>query len=159
MYSVREWSIDFVEQSHISNARNWIAAVCHEIKETVSLERCKCGKHYEQWDRRLAPSCSKCAKNHVRKASLGKTGTEQGGSKGKRAKCDSSDGKCERKREKIQHPQKPVKKTKTQADMAKCTIRMSKHHFSPTFSTHLGGWEGRSPVGRGCGAQPRDFFF
>ena len=37
MYSVslREWSIDFVEQSHINNARNWMAAVCHEIKETA----------------------------------------------------------------------------------------------------------------------------
>ena len=48
MFAVREWSIDFVEQSHINNARNWMAAVCHEIKETVSLERCKCGKRYEQ---------------------------------------------------------------------------------------------------------------
>ena len=46
MYAVREWSIDFVEQSHINNARNWMAAVCHEIKETVSLERCKCGERY-----------------------------------------------------------------------------------------------------------------
>ena len=51
MYAVREWSIDFVEQSHINNARNWIAAVCHEIKERVSLERCKCGERYEQWGR------------------------------------------------------------------------------------------------------------
>jgi len=46
--AVRQWSIDFVEQSHMNNARNWMAAVCHEIKETVSLERCKCGKRYEQ---------------------------------------------------------------------------------------------------------------
>ena len=38
MYAVREWSIDFAEQSHINNARNWMAAVCHEIKETVSLD-------------------------------------------------------------------------------------------------------------------------
>jgi len=38
MYAVREWSIDLVEQSHINNARNWMAAVCHEIKETVSLQ-------------------------------------------------------------------------------------------------------------------------
>jgi len=51
------------------------------------------------------------------KASPGKTGTEQGGSKGERAKCDSSDGKCERKREKIQHPRKAVKTNKTQADI------------------------------------------
>jgi len=33
MYAVREWSIDFVEQSHINNARNGLAAVYHEIKE------------------------------------------------------------------------------------------------------------------------------
>ena len=80
MYAVREWSIDFVEQSHINNARNWMAAVCHEIKETVSLERCKCGERYEQWGRWPAPPCSKCEKIHVRKASSGETGTEQGGS-------------------------------------------------------------------------------
>jgi len=39
----------------------------------------------------------------------------------------------------------------------KCTVRASKHHCSQTFSTHLGGLEGRSPVRR-CGAQPRIFF-
>jgi len=33
MYAVREWSIDFVEQSHINNTRNGLAAVYHEIKE------------------------------------------------------------------------------------------------------------------------------
>jgi len=42
MCAVRKWSIDFVEQSHFNKARNWMEAVCHEIKETVSLERCKC---------------------------------------------------------------------------------------------------------------------
>jgi len=113
MYAVREWSIDFVELSHINNARNWMAAVCHEIKETVSLERCKCGEHYEQWGRRPTPPCSKCEKIHVRKASFGETGTEQGGSEGKRAKGDSSNEIGERKREKIQHPRKAVKKIKS----------------------------------------------
>jgi len=54
---------------------------------------------------------------HARKASLVQTGNEQGGSEGKRAKCESSDGKGERKREKIQHPREAVKKTKTQADI------------------------------------------
>ena len=78
LYAVREWSVDFVEQSHISNARNWMAAVCHEMKETVSLERCKCGESYEQCGR-PAPPCSKCEKTHARKASAGETGTEQGG--------------------------------------------------------------------------------
>ena len=128
MYAVREWSIDFVEQSHINNARNWMAAVCHEIKETVSLERCKCGERYEQWGRRPAPPCSKCAKNHVRK---GETGTEQGGSKGKRAKCESSDGKCERTRERNQHLREAVKNPKTQADI--------RHVFSdPAHSSRVG---------------------
>jgi len=42
---------------------------------------------------------------------------------------------------------------------AKCTVRVSKHRCSQIFSTHLGGWEKRSPVRRGCGAQPRDYFF
>jgi len=96
----------------------------------VSLEQCKCGERYEQWGRQPAPSCSKCAKNHVRKASSGKTGTEQGGSKGKQAKCDSRDGKCERKREKIQHPRKAVKKPKTKADI--------RHFFSdPAHSSRV----------------------
>jgi len=115
MYAARKWSIDFMEQSHIKNARNWMAAVCHEIKKTVSLERCKCCKRDEQWGRR--PAYSKCAKIHVRTATQGETGTEQGGRKGKRAKCDSSDGKYETKREKIQHPPEAVKKNKTQADI------------------------------------------
>ena len=40
MYAVREWSIEFVEKSHINNARNWMAAVWHKIKTTVSMEQC-----------------------------------------------------------------------------------------------------------------------
>jgi len=43
LYAVRGWKIDFDEQSHIKNARNWMAAACHEIKEIVSLNRCECG--------------------------------------------------------------------------------------------------------------------
>jgi len=117
MYEMKEWSIDFVEQSHINNERNWMAAVRHEIKETVSLKRCECGMRYEQWGRRPATPCSKYSRIHVKKTSPGETGPEQGEKKGKRAKCESSDGQGERKREKIQHPQEAVKKTKTQADI------------------------------------------
>jgi len=127
MYAVREWPIDFVEQSHINNARNWMAAVCHEIKETVSLYH---GERCEQWGRRPAPPCSKCEKIHVRKASPGETGTEQGGSEGKQAKCDSSDGKGERKREKLQHLRKAEKKIKTQDD-----IRHA--FFDPTHGSRI----------------------
>ena len=114
MYAVREGSIDIVEQSHINNVTNQshMAAVCHETKEIVSMEQCKCGERYEQWGRRPAPPYPNCAKIHVSKAPPGETGTEQDGSKGKRAKCESSDAKGERKRE---NPQHPVKKTKTQA--------------------------------------------
>jgi len=35
---------------------------------------------------------------------------------------------------------------------------VSKHHCGQTFSKYFGVWEGRSPVRRGCGAQPSDFF-
>jgi len=128
MYAVRQWSIDFVEQSHI----NCMAQVCHEIKETVSLEPCMCGERYEQWGRRPAPPCSECAKTHVRKASPDKTGTKQGGSKGKRAKFERSDGKYERKREReIQHPREAVKKTITHADI--------RHVFSdPSHGSKVG---------------------
>jgi len=42
---------------------------------------------------------------------------------------------------------------------AKCTVRVIQHHCGQTFSAYLGGWVGCSPVRRGCGVQPRDFFF
>ena len=73
---------------------------------------------YEQWGRRPAPPCSKFEKTTSgKKASSGETGTEQGRSEGKRAMCDSSDGKGERKIEKIQYPRKAVKKIKTQLNI------------------------------------------
>jgi hypothetical protein len=37
-------------------------------------------------------------------------------------------------------------------------FRVIQHHCSQTFCTYLGGWEGRSPVRRMCGAQPCEFF-
>ena len=84
----------------------------------MSLERCKCGERYGQWGRRPAPPCSTCEKIYFRKASSVETGTGQGGSEGKRAKGDSSNGIGERKREKkIKHPRKAVKEIKAQADI------------------------------------------
>jgi len=47
-----------------------------------------------------------------------------------------------------------VKNITTRLTLAKCTVLL----VGQTFSTHLGGGEGRSPVRRGCGAQPYDFF-
>jgi len=90
---------------------------CHEIKETVSLERCKCGKSYEQWGRRPAPPCSKSAENQVRKESPGETSTEQGESKGKRAQRESNDGKRKEKERKSKILGKLWKKIKKQADI------------------------------------------
>jgi len=43
--------------------------------------------------------------------------------------------------------------------LAKYTVMVSKHHCGQTFGTCPCGWEGRSPVRRGCGAQPHGFFF
>jgi len=42
LYAVRNWKIDFTQQAHIKNVRNWMAAAGHAIKEEVSLHRCKC---------------------------------------------------------------------------------------------------------------------
>jgi len=44
LYAVRNWKIDFVQQTHIKNARNWLAAVGHAIKKVVDLHRCGCGE-------------------------------------------------------------------------------------------------------------------
>ena len=43
--------------------------------------------------------------------------------------------------------------------LAKYKVRVIQDHGAQTFITYLGGWEGRSPVRRGCGAQPRECFF
>ena len=66
-YAVKNWKIDFVKQSHIKNARNWMAAARHEIKEVVSLNQCGCGERYEQRGRRPAPPCPTCENTRIRK--------------------------------------------------------------------------------------------
>ena len=55
---------------------------------------------------------STSGKHHLARLALSRAGSE-----GKRAKCDSSNGIGGKKREKIQHPRKAVKKIKTQADI------------------------------------------
>jgi len=35
---------------------------------------------------------------------------------------------------------------------------VNKHHCGQTLGTYLSGWDGRSPVRRGCGLPPRNFF-
>ena len=63
---MRNWKIDFVQQAHIRNARNWLAAVGHAIMEVVSLHRCDCGESYEQWGDRPTPRCPTCEKTCLR---------------------------------------------------------------------------------------------
>jgi len=47
LYAVRNWKIDFLQQTHISQARNWMVAIGLAINKIVSLHRCNCGRHYE----------------------------------------------------------------------------------------------------------------
>jgi len=91
LYAVRDWKMESVKQSHIKNARNWMAAACHEIKEMVSLNRCGCGERYEQWGRRPAPPCPSCEKPRIRKTAPGEKDTEKVGKEGKRTKYDDSE--------------------------------------------------------------------
>jgi len=49
LYAVRNLKIDFVQQIHIRQARNWMAAIGHAIHEVVNLHRCRCGQSYKQW--------------------------------------------------------------------------------------------------------------
>jgi len=49
LYAVRNWKLDFTQQVHIKNARNWMTAVGHAIKKIVSLHQCECGEEYKQW--------------------------------------------------------------------------------------------------------------
>jgi len=125
MHAVREWSIDFVEQSQINNARNWMVTVCHEIRETVSLERCKCGERCEQCGGRPAPAInvrkSTSGRHHLARLALKVKASEPS--------VKAAIENVKEKREKIQHPREAVKKTKTQADI--------KHIFSDP--SHCGG--------------------
>ena len=83
-----EWEFDFVKQAHISNARNWMTAVCQKIKEVVRFERCKSGEFYENWENRPVPQCAKCKKAQAGKLSHcneKSASTEMGESGSKRA--------------------------------------------------------------------------
>jgi len=62
LYAVRNWEIDFVQQTHIRQARNWMAAIGHALHEVASLHRCSCGLSYEQWSSQPTPPCPTCGK-------------------------------------------------------------------------------------------------
>ena len=82
--------IDFIQQTHIKNARNWMAAAGHAIKEVVSLHRCECGENYEQWGSRKTPPCMTCETTHFRKTAPDETGTARTERAGKRTKYEES---------------------------------------------------------------------
>ena len=88
LYVVRNWEIDFVQQDHISQARNWRAAIGHAINEVVSLHRCRCGRNYEQWNDQPTPPCPECEKTRPSKTSLRKRERESDVTSGKRAKFE-----------------------------------------------------------------------
>ena len=60
LYAVRNWETDFVQQTHIRQARNWMVAIGLAIKNIVSLHRCNCGRQYEQWQDQPTPPCPDC---------------------------------------------------------------------------------------------------
>ena len=72
LYAVRNWKIDFVHQTHIRQARNWMAAIRHTIHEVVSLHRCRCGQSYEQWGNQPTPPCPTCEKIWLKNTVPGK---------------------------------------------------------------------------------------
>ena len=72
LYAVRNWEIDFIQQTHIRQARNWMAAIGHAIHEVVSLHRCRCGQSYEQWGNQPTPPCPTCEKIRLKNTGPGK---------------------------------------------------------------------------------------
>jgi len=97
LYAVRNWKIDFVQQTHISQARNWMVAIGLAINKVVSLHRCSCGRHYEQWNDQPTPPCPECEKTRPSKTSLRKRERECDVTSGKRAKFEerAEEGKIE----------------------------------------------------------------
>jgi len=98
LYAVRNWKIDFVLQAHISQARNWMAAIGHAINEVVSLYRCRCGQNYEQWEDQPTPPCPTCEKTRLRKTRPGKRERESDEITDKRTKYEdrTDEGKTEK---------------------------------------------------------------
>jgi len=90
LFAVRNWKFDFTQQVHIKNARNWMAAVGHAIKEIVSLHQCECGEQYEQWGSLPPPPCPTCEKPRPRKRAPEGRGPERIGKADKRTKHEGS---------------------------------------------------------------------
>jgi len=113
LYAVRNWKIDFVQQAHIRNARNWLAAVGHAIKEVVSLHRCGCGESYEQWGGRPTPPCPTCEKTRLRKTAPDERETERTERVGKRTKYEESKDKGKKMENTLPHQTKETRQSPT----------------------------------------------
>ena len=82
MYAIRNWDIDFVQQTHIKQARHWMTAIGHAIHEVVNLHRCTCGLSYEQWSSQPTPPCPTCGRTSLE---------DRGRGSKKRANDDTTD--------------------------------------------------------------------
>jgi len=111
LYAMRNWKIDFVQQAHIRQARNWMAAIGHAINEVVSLHRCGCGQSYEQWGDRPTPPCPTCEETRLRKTGPGKRGREKDERIGKRTKYE--DRKHEGEKTEKNNPPQETKQNST----------------------------------------------
>jgi len=60
LYAVRNWEMDFLQQIHIRQARNWMVAIGLATTSVVTLYRCNCGRQHEQWQDQPTPSCPDC---------------------------------------------------------------------------------------------------
>jgi len=87
LYAVRNWEMDFLQQTHIRQARNWMVAIGLAIKNIVSLHRCNCGRQYEQWYDQPTPPCPDC-KIRSSKTSNKKRARNDVEKSGKRAKFE-----------------------------------------------------------------------
>jgi len=113
LYAVRNWKIDFVQQAHINNARNWMTSAGHAIKEVVSLHRFRCGESYEQWGSRPTPPCPTCEKTHFRKTAPDEKKTGRTGRAGKRTKNEESKDKGKKRENTLPHQTKKTRQSPT----------------------------------------------
>jgi len=110
---VRNWKIVFVQQSHIINARNWLSAVGHAIKEVVDLHRCGCGKSYVQWGSPPTPPCPTCEKTRFRQIAPDEKEAERTERAGKRTKYEESKDKGKKIVNTLPHQTKETRQSPT----------------------------------------------
>ena len=88
LYAVRNWKMDFLQQIHIRQARNWMVAIGLATTSVVTLHLCNCGRQYEQWQDQSTPSCPDCITGSS-KTSNKKRARNEGVDSGKRTKHET----------------------------------------------------------------------